>query len=447
MPLFRSRRLLAPLITAMASLALVPAAQATDFNLNVDIQGAGKVADVGVPANECDSPLDTPDTVIGHSCAFLKPVPTDAYTTSFDAVPLLSGWRLKAWHGCSRVVNERCEFTVPGLSGRLGIPFPTFWLVAGPHIRAEFEDIAEPETTVTAGPARYSRVKSPTFAFAADDQGTPVTNYTCKLDNGPSQPCQSPKQYFSVPNGQHRFEVAAVDPSGNTDPTPAVHKWTLDTVGPRIAGTYPQTTNRASDTITFDAGDAVKLYCRLDNGPEAPCPLTGYPVTGLADGRHTLELRGIDLAGNEGRGRVEWTLDTRVPGTPTGTAPTPAPVVPAAPAAPMAGSLALRPVVLRRIAWRAVANKRFTRITELTVSDLTAAAKATVSCKGKGCPKRARTVSSRGGAKRLSLTSLLRKAKLRPGAIVNVRVAQRGTRTVTLQLKIQRDKAPKATTA
>jgi hypothetical protein len=93
-----------------------------------------------------------------------------------------------------------------------------------------------------------------------------------------------------------------------------------------------------------------------------------------------------------------------------------------------------------------VAGKRFTRVTALSVEDLTATAKVTVSCNGKGCPKSTRRVSSRPGAKRLVLTSLLRRAKLRPGAVVRVQVAQSGTPTVTTALKIQRGKAPRATT-
>jgi hypothetical protein len=323
MPLFRSQRRLVPLAAALVSLAVAPAAQAADFNLNVDIQGAGKVAEVGVPANECDAPLDTPDSSVGKSCAFGHDFGLDPYTASFDAVPPMAGWRLKAWHGCTRVVNDtRCEFDVPGLRQPGTGAAVAGWALNGPRIRAEFEDIAAPETTVTAGPARLSRVKSPTFDFTAD-QDSPGAGFHCKLDDQPAEPCQSPKQYFAVPNGRHRFQVFATDPSLHSDPTPAEWTWTIDTVPPRITSTYPQVTNRATDTITYDNGGAVAMSCSLDHQPVSNCPLAGYPVAGLADGHHTLELTGTDLAGNKGSALIEWTVDTQAPDTRIVSASTP----------------------------------------------------------------------------------------------------------------------------
>jgi hypothetical protein len=102
---------------------------------------------------------------------------------------------------------------------------------------------------------------------------------------------------------------------------------------------------------------------------------------------------------------------------------------------------------LPRVVWHAAFNRRSTRITALSVEDLTAGAKATVSCRGKGCTLRKRTVSSAPGAKRLVLSGLLRDAKLRPGAVVTVRVAAPNIRELFVRLEIRRGKVPKATTA
>lgn len=226
------------------------------------------------------------------------------------------------------------------------------------------------------------------------------------------------------------------------------------------------------------------MHCSLDGAVEVDCPLTGYAVTGLADGVHALELHGWDAAGNDSRALVRWEIDTRAPDArivhgpdasttdttasfaaasepgahnecsldgarftacsdtvaygglavgahtfevratdaPGNVDQTPARhqwTVTAPPAAPAintaAATTGARAAVLPRVVWRAVANKRFTRITALSVEDLTAAAKATVSCKGKGCKLRKKVVPSKPGAKRLDLSRLLRKGESAPG--------------------------------
>jgi hypothetical protein len=75
MPLFHAqrtdlRRLLVAGAVAVASLAMASSAQALDFDLHTDIQGAGKVAEVSAPANTCESSLATPTGDLGSSCAF-----------------------------------------------------------------------------------------------------------------------------------------------------------------------------------------------------------------------------------------------------------------------------------------------------------------------------------------------------------------------------------------
>jgi hypothetical protein len=43
--------------------------------------------------------------------------------------------------------------------------------------------------------------------------------------NGPWQPCTSPKKYKQLGNGNHKFQVRAIDSNGNADPTPATRTW------------------------------------------------------------------------------------------------------------------------------------------------------------------------------------------------------------------------------
>lgn len=46
-------------------------------------------------------------------------------------------------------------------------------------------------------------------------------NFTCRLDNGTPEACESPKRYGGLSNGRHRVRVVAFDSAGNFDATPA----------------------------------------------------------------------------------------------------------------------------------------------------------------------------------------------------------------------------------
>ena len=51
--------------------------------------------------------------------------------------------------------------------------------------------------------------------------------FLCKLDRKPFRACKSPKTYRHLKPGKHRFQVEALDSTGNLDPTPAVRAFKL----------------------------------------------------------------------------------------------------------------------------------------------------------------------------------------------------------------------------
>jgi Ca2+-binding RTX toxin-like protein len=76
-----------------------------------------------------------------------------------------------------------------------------------------------------------------TFRFSSNNG---EATFECKLDGGTFGVCTSPKEYPDLIEGStHTFEVRAVDPAGNTDPTPARRTWTVDTTLPMVNGTNP----------------------------------------------------------------------------------------------------------------------------------------------------------------------------------------------------------------
>jgi DNA-binding beta-propeller fold protein YncE len=82
-------------------------------------------------------------------------------------------------------------------------------------------DADPPETTITDGPKAKTKNKSATFEFTSDEPGS---SFQCSLDDKAFEPCGSPEQ-LKAGKGKHSFDVRAIDPAGNTDPTPADQAW------------------------------------------------------------------------------------------------------------------------------------------------------------------------------------------------------------------------------
>jgi hypothetical protein len=93
-------------------------------------------------------------------------------------------------------------------------------------------DATAPETTLGAAPRSRTRAVSATFMFSANE----LASFECKLDGAAFAPCTSPQSYARLRKSGHSFEVRAIDPAGNVDPTPAAHRWTI-AAAPRRAKT------------------------------------------------------------------------------------------------------------------------------------------------------------------------------------------------------------------
>jgi|GEM_PF-3016102 len=170
-------------------------------------------------------------------------------------------------------------------------------------------DTTEPDTFIPVKPTDPAQTGDSTFGFGSDE--SPVT-YICVLDPESSPPssdeyvdCDQVTVYEDLPDGEHTIWVAAVDPAGNVDSTPATYTWTIDTTFPDTAYTSkPASLVSPTDDNAFtyhDPGDAEleTFDCSLDGGEWFECDGGAYTAGALAIGTHEMQVRACDRAGEQ----------------------------------------------------------------------------------------------------------------------------------------------------
>ena len=84
-------------------------------------------------------------------------------------------------------------------------------------------DTTAPETSIESAPKPTTRSRVATFSFSSEKDAT----YECSLDGADFAPCSSPRVYAGLTRGTHSFQVAAIDPAGNRDGSPAQFGWKI----------------------------------------------------------------------------------------------------------------------------------------------------------------------------------------------------------------------------
>jgi hypothetical protein len=162
-------------------------------------------------------------------------------------------------------------------------------------------DSEPPQTTIVGGPSGTIAGDSAAFSFESSEQGS----FECRFDSvnpGGWAPCGSPQSYSSLADGSHNFEVRATDEAGNTDPTPAVAEFSVDTTSPEttITAAPSGTIGTSSASFEFEASEAGTFECRIDSNDAAAWSACTSPQTysSLADGPHLFEVRSSDALGH-----------------------------------------------------------------------------------------------------------------------------------------------------
>lgn len=165
-------------------------------------------------------------------------------------------------------------------------------------------DTTAPDTRITGGPT--GTVASGRAAFRLTSE--PGATFSCRLDARAWSPCSAAPVLRGLLDGGHRLQVRATDAAGNTDPTPAVRTWTVDTTGPRVrdlrpAGSTRDRTPTLRARVTDRRSVVGRVVLRIDGRPVPGLRLRGDRLTAtprraLAPGRHVVRLVAADAVGN-----------------------------------------------------------------------------------------------------------------------------------------------------
>ena len=86
--------------------------------------------------------------------------------------------------------------------------------VETPSSRSFTIDRAAPQTTIDSNPADPTALDERELHFSSSEGGS---RFECRIDGGAWGACTSPKNYTSLTDGSHTFDVRATDVAGNTD--------------------------------------------------------------------------------------------------------------------------------------------------------------------------------------------------------------------------------------
>ncbi len=170
-------------------------------------------------------------------------------------------------------------------------------------------DATPPETTITSHPPDPSSSADVSFSYASNEPGS---SFECSLDGAAFSTCSSSgASYPGLDQGPHSFQVRAIDPSANVDPTPAGFSFSvvlapapLESSPPPAAPSTrrPQTvlfgkpaaeTRDRTPTFRFRSQPTGAAYqCAVDRAAFKACrsPFTTRP---LKPGRHRFTVRAM----------------------------------------------------------------------------------------------------------------------------------------------------------
>ncbi len=157
-------------------------------------------------------------------------------------------------------------------------------------------DTTPPDTTITSGTSGVVKDTSGGFSFSSSEGDS---TFECSLDDAAFSVCNSPMNYTDLADGNHTFQVRAIDAANNVDPSPAQVSWRVDTSAPTISLTSP--TNGTTYKIKSTVNAAYSCADETGGSGLKSCAGTvanGSPIDTSTTGTKTFTVTSEDNVGN-----------------------------------------------------------------------------------------------------------------------------------------------------
>lgn len=279
----------------------------------------------------------------------------------------------------------------------------------------ELLDTIAPETRID-GTTSGILATGNTAAMRFSSPDTDVIGFECSLDGSAFRACASPVSYPLLRVGQHSFRVRARDDTGHIDPTPAAWSWQViaacsDGAATVQAGTV---TRLRLPCTTFD-GQPLTTFIRRPPalgslGPIDPATQTVAFTAPVSAGMTSFSYRGPLNQTSRFQVTIRGPIGSGV-----------------------------------HAAWHV--GRDTTTARRLSVTDVPARATVSVRCARKGCSYHRRWPATAAKHTALNLVAGLAHRRLRPGTVVDVRIAAPYATAEVVRYTIRAHRPPRRTAA
>lgn len=146
--------------------------------------------------------------------------------------------------------------------------------------------------------AAWTQNETVSFAFSCTEDDC---RFECSVDDAAFEACTSPATVTVSGEGEHRFEVRALDARNRPQATPASHVWTLDRTPPDtlLVSGPDEVVSKHTVLVSFAANeDGATFLCASDiESAGEPCT-SPWVLHSLTPGDHTVSVTAVDRAGN-----------------------------------------------------------------------------------------------------------------------------------------------------
>ncbi|MFO7735803.1 MAG: hypothetical protein R6W70_06255, partial [bacterium] len=176
-------------------------------------------------------------------------------------------------------------------------------------------DTVPPVTTITKTPPERTNSQKAAFTFKADKN---IDKFLCRHNDKAWKSCKSGHIVDKCQEGDHKFEVTAIDRAGNKSKKPASFSWHVDLKPPEteIIKKPEKFVPHKEAKISFKADEPHIAFfrCKLNKEKWKKCK-SPFSVSGLKDGLQTVMITAEDQAGNKEKkpAEIKWTVDTTPP--------------------------------------------------------------------------------------------------------------------------------------